>query len=164
MNRRQLIPWQKEDMPLSMIEESPFQLLWQDINRTFDNFFNEFGERPFGLDTDSFSPSLNMTENDSAFIVEAEVPGVDEEDIDVTLTQNMLTIKGEKKAEQEEKKGNYYHLERRYGSFCRNIPLPQNTVNQNEVTANFDKGVLTITLPKLEEAQHIQKRIQVNTG
>ncbi len=51
MNRRQLIPWRREEMPLSMIEESPFQALWQDVNRTFDSFFNEFGERPFSLET-----------------------------------------------------------------------------------------------------------------
>jgi HSP20 family protein len=164
MNRKQLMPWRQDDTSLRRIEETPFELLWQDINRTFDNFFNEFGERPFGQSTGSFSPSLNMTESDSAFTVEVEVPGVAEDDIEVTLTQNLLTIKGEKKAEQEEIKGNYFHLERRYGSFCRNIPLPPNSVDQDKVTAGFDKGILTITLPKLEEAQQIMKRIPVKTG
>ena len=163
MNRRQLIPWRREEMPLSMFEESPFQSLWQDVNRTFDSFFNEFGERPFGLETSSFTPSVNVTENDTAFTVTAEVPGVAEDDIDVTLTQNMLTIKGEKKVEEKEEKEGYYHMERRYGSFSRAIPLPPNVVDQDNVSANFDKGVLTITLPKLEEAQQIVKRIPVKT-
>lgn len=164
MNRRQLIPWRKTDLPLSMIEESPFQLLWQDINRSFDNFFNEFGERPFSQSTGSYSPSLNMTESDTAYTIEVEIPGVAEDDVEVILAQNMLTIKGEKKAEQEEKTDNYYHLERRYGSFCRNIPLPSNSVDQDKVAASFDKGILTITLPKLAEAQQIIKRIPVKTG
>jgi HSP20 family protein len=164
MNRRQLIPWRKEIMPLSAIEESPFQMLWQDINRTVDNFFNDFGERPFRPTSQSFSPSLNMTENDTAFTVAVEVPGVAENDIDITLTQNTLTIKGEKKEEQEEKTDQYYHFERQYGSFCRHIPLPPNTIDQDNVTASFDKGILTITLPKLAEAQQIMKRIPVNIG
>jgi HSP20 family protein len=164
MNRRQLIPWRRSEMPLSLIEESPFQALWQDVNSTFDKFFNEFGERPFGIETTSFSPSVNVTENDTAFVVAAEVPGVAEDDIDVTLVQNVLTIKGEKKVEQEEEKEGNYYFERRFGSFCRNISLPPNVVDQDIVTANFDKGVLTITLPKLEEAQQIMKRIPVKTG
>lgn len=164
MNRRQLIPWQQNNMPLNMFEESPFQQLWQDMNRTFSNFFNEFGERPFAQNTGAFSPSLNMTENDTAFKVEIEIPGVAEDDVDITLTHNMLTIKGEKKAEQEEKKDNYYHLERHYGSFYRNIPLPPNMIDQDNVLASYDKGILTITLPKLEEAQQIMKRIEVKTG
>ena len=93
-----------------------------------------------------------------------EESGVDEADIDVTLSQNMLTIKGEKKVEEKEEKDGYYHLERRYGSFSPTIPLPPNTVDQDNVSANFDKGVLTITLPKLEEAQQISKRIPVKFG
>jgi HSP20 family protein len=164
MNRRQLIPWRREERPLSMIEESPFQALWQDVNNTFDKFFNEFGERPFALETSSFSPSVNVNESDKWFTVTAEVPGVAEDDIDVTLTQNVLTIKGEKKVEEKEEKDGYYHFERRFGSFSRSIPLPPNVVDQDHVTAKFEKGVLTITLPKLEEAQQIMKRIPVKTG
>ncbi|MFO7680345.1 MAG: Hsp20/alpha crystallin family protein [Chloroflexota bacterium] len=164
MNRRQLIPWRRESMPLSMIEETPVQSLWQEINRTFDDFFSEFGERPFALEPASFSPSVNVTESDAAFTVTAEVPGVAEDDIEVTLTQNTLTIKGEKKVEQKEEKEGYYHLERRFGSFSRSIPLPPNVVDQDRVAANFEKGVLTITLPKNPEAQQIMKRIPVKTG
>ncbi len=164
MNRKQLIPWRQDEMPLGTNEETPFQLLWQDINRTFGNFFNEFGERPFNFETGSFSPSLNMTENNTAFIVEVEVPGVSEDDIEITLTQDMLIIKGEKKAEQEVKEGSYYHLERRYGSFCRNIPLSPKMVDQDNVKASFDKGILTITMPKLAEAQQIMRHIPIKTG
>ena len=105
-----------------------------------------------------------MIENDTAFTVTAEIPGGGEEDIDVTLSQNMLTIKGEKKVEEKEEKDGFYHLERRYGSFSRTIPLPPNTVDQDKVSATFDKGVLTISLPKLEEAQQIMKRIPVKFG
>lgn len=158
MNRRQLIPWRRTGMPARMIEESPFEMLWQDMNRTMENFLSDSGEQPFGS---TFSPSLNMTENDTAYTVAVEVPGVAEDDIEITLTPDILTIKGEKKEEQEEKTDQYYHLERKYGSFCRQVPLPPNTVNQDEVVANFDKGILTITLPKLEEAQQIMKRIPI---
>lgn len=163
MNRRRLIPQRQDDRSLSKIEESPFQMLWQDVNRTMENFFEGWGERPFST-SNAFSPSLNMTENDTAYTVAVEVPGVAEDDIEITLTPNMLTIKGEKKEEQEEKTDQYYHLERQYGSFCRQVPLPPNTVNQDEVVANFDKGILTVTLPKLEEAQQIIKRIPVKVG
>jgi HSP20 family protein len=164
MNMRQLIPWRRDDLAVSMDREDPFQALWQEVNRTFDTFFNEFSERPFGSGGGSFSPSIDVTESDDAFLVTAEIPGVAQDDVDVSLTKDALTIKGEKKVEQEEKEGGYYHLERRYGSFYRAIPLPPNVVDPEKVEASFDNGVLTITLPKLEKAQHISKRIPVQAG
>jgi HSP20 family protein len=86
-----------------------------------------------------------------------------EEDVDVTIMRDALSIKGEKKVEVEEKETNYYRMERSYGSFTRTIPLPESVVDQENVSAEFRNGVLTITLPKLAEAQSVTRKIPVNT-
>jgi HSP20 family protein len=90
-----------------------------------------------------------------------EVPGIDEKDIDIRLENNTLTVHGERKIEKEEKEENYRRVERQYGSFTRTFTLPQ-TVDSEHVSANYDKGVLSITLPKKAEAK--PKQIKVNVG
>jgi HSP20 family protein len=90
---------------------------------------------------------LNVSETDSAIEIEAELPGVDEKDVDVSLSEDLLTIKGEKKDEREEKTKDYYMHERRFGAFSRSIHLPF-APDAKSVKASFDKGVLKITLPK----------------
>jgi HSP20 family protein len=105
-----------------------------------------------------------MTEREKEIEVTAELPGMSEEDIDITLARDVLTIKGEKKQETEDKGNNYYRMERSYGKFSRVIPLPDGVVDNENVDATFKNGVLTITLPKLEEAQQVSRRITVNAG
>jgi HSP20 family protein len=105
-------------------------------------------------------PELDVRENTNSITVEAELPGVDEKDVSVTLANGMLTIKGEKKQEKEEKGENYYVAERSFGSFERAIRLPD-TVDEAKVEAKFDKGVLKVTAAKKPEAVKAERRIEI---
>jgi len=155
---------------------SPFREMTEWMNewdRVFDNFLNRaFSLSPSsnfnsGLTTGnnrwgSFVPAVNIRETDNEFHVTAELPGMTENDIEIYCSKGNLTIKGEKKLENEEKGQNYYRMERSYGAFNRTIPLPE-AANLDKVDASFRNGVLTITLPKLTEAQSSAKRINIRT-
>ena len=106
-------------------------------------------------------PLVDVAETDDGLTVTAELPGMDEEDIEVDLTSNVLTLKGEKKAEKEEKKADYHFRERSYGSFSRSVAIPFD-VDPDAVNASFSKGVLTIALPRPPEAKRKTKKIAVN--
>ena len=121
------------------------------FQREFDSMFNEFASLAPWANSEfwgEFSPRLNVAENESEIEVTAELPGIDEEDIEISVSQDVLTIKGEKKLEQEEGEGNFYRMERRYGSFCRSIELPAGVVDAGEAQASYKNGVLTVLLPK----------------
>jgi HSP20 family protein len=127
-------------------------------------FFDRFLENPWGAFQErdwAMTPRVDIVENDKEVVVTAEVPGMDEKDFDISLTADTLTLHGEKKAEREEKKGNWYRVERSYGSFHRTVPLPCQ-VDSDKVEARYSKGVLTITLPKLPEEKQHRKRIEVH--
>ncbi len=164
-----LVPWKrgKKEVPVRREEvESPFYALQREMNQLFDDFFDGFGLRPFGAfgeEFGAFTPRVDLSESDKELKVIAELPGLDENDIEVSLAHNMLTISGEKKAETEDKGKNYYHLERSYGAFQRSIPLPSE-VEADKVKADFKKGVLSITLPKTPEAQKRTKKIAIKAG
>ena len=164
-----LIPWKKggKQIPVKRDYDDPFVAFRREMNRLFDEFFSApFDLAPFGGFGERlslFSPDVDVTESDKDIKVSAELPGMDEDDIEVTLSHNVLTISGEKKAEKEDKGKNYYRMERTYGSFRRDIPLPCE-VEADKVEARFKKGVLTITLPKTPEAQRAAKRITVKTA
>lgn len=132
-----------------------FDRLRDEINRLFD--VDSWPEST-GLFDRSFSPSLDVVEHDDEFAVSVDLPGVSEKDIDITVANNVLTIRGEK-SEQKEEKGRYYRKETWSGSFQRTISLP-NTVDAEKVEAGMKNGVLTVRLPKREEAK--PKRISVN--
>jgi HSP20 family protein len=176
MNIRTLIPWQsreKRDLPTGWEERSPVDLLHREMDRLFDEFFTDLDE-PFnwpiswsGTKRDSqavFSPRVNVTESTNALEISAELPGLELEDLDISLDNHLLTIKGEKKAEHEAQEKNYYRLERSYGSFSRTIALPENGIDQDKVEADFKNGVLTIKLPKLTDYQSTVKQIPVKSG
>jgi HSP20 family protein len=114
----------------------------------------------FRRDGEITVPELDVRENTSSITVEAELPGVDEKDVSVTLANGVLTIKGEKKQEKEEKAENYYMAERSFGSFERAIRLPD-TVDEAKVEAKFDKGVLKITAAKKPEAVKAERKIEI---
>ena len=97
-------------------------------------------------------PAVNISEDDKIITVEAELPGMESKDIDISLQNNMLVLQGEKKFEDEQNQGNYQRIERSYGSFYRTIPL-SSTVDEDNVKADFKNGILTVTLPKQEKAQ-----------
>jgi HSP20 family protein len=141
------------------------QSLQQDMNQLFDEFFRMSGLAPFrAFDEawDAFSPRVDIVESAKEIKVSAELPGMEAKDIDVSLANDVLTISGEKRQEEEHKGKNYYRMERSYGSFQRSIPVPCE-VDADKVDATFNKGVLTITLPKTADAQAC-KRISVKTG
>jgi HSP20 family protein len=150
----------------------PIDTLRKEIDRLFDDFGQGFWRSPFRALAD-FEPlwpskltssfAVDVTETDKAYEITAELPGMDEKNIDVKLVNGGLTIKGEKKDEKEEKKKDYYVSERRYGSFERYFRLPD-SVDTDKIEANFKKGVLTVTLPKKAEAQKPAKKIDVKAA
>ncbi|MBN1220236.1 MAG: Hsp20/alpha crystallin family protein [Anaerolineae bacterium] len=162
---RDLIPWNwgsEKQVPVKREDQAPVYALQRSIDHLFDDFFRGFNLVPFGETWGDFSPPVDVTESDREYKVSAELPGMDENDIEVTVANNILTISGEKKEEKEDKGQDYYRLERSYGSFRRSIPLPPDT-DSNKIDANFKKGVLSITLPKTAEAQAHYKRISVKS-
>jgi HSP20 family protein len=109
------------------------------------------------------TPAVDMTEDDKTYKITAEVPGLEEKNIDVTVSGDMLTFKGEKHYEKDEKDKNHYMTERAYGSFQRSFALPEG-VDRDKIAAELSKGVLTITLPKTAEGQKPQKKIEVKAA
>ena len=107
-----------------------------------------------------FAPEIDISETDKEICVSAELPGIEQKDLEVTMTHGSLSIRGEKRKEETEEKKNYYRAERSYGSFERAIPLPS-AVDSGKAKAEFKRGVLTIRLPKSPEAQAQPKRIDV---
>ena len=130
------------------------------INRAFRESYSG-GAHDESLTTSSFAPAVDVYEDEHKVALKIEVPGIDEKDIDVRVENNTLTVHGERKIEKEEKEENYRRVERQYGSFTRTFTLPQ-TVDSEKVSANYDKGVLNVTLPKKAEAK--PKQIKVNVG
>jgi HSP20 family protein len=150
----------EKSVPARREEYSPLSLFRSEMNRLFDNFFRGFDIEPLEKRFGAFHPDIDVTETDKEIKISAELPGMDDKDIDVSLTKDSLTIKGEKKEEKEEKKKDYYRMERSYGSFSRTIPMPVE-IDTEKAKAHFKKGVLTITLPKTAKAIKETKKIQV---
>lgn len=159
MSKKTITPVKKEIVPARREEYHPFSLLRQEIDSLFENFFRGFDIEPFKR-FGSFSPSIDVKESEKDISVTAELPGMDEKDIDVSLTRDSITIKGEKKEEKEEKRKDYYRMERSFGSFSRTIPLHAE-IDMDKVKAEFKKGVLTVTLPKTAKAIKETKKIPV---
>jgi HSP20 family protein len=127
---------------------SPFNLLQHEIDRVFDSFANWRG----GFEPIAFTPSMEVSETDKSIEISTELPGMDEKDIEISIANDILSIRGEKKAEKEEKKKNYRLYERSYGSFERALALPPG-ISADAIKASMNKGVLKITLPKPAAAQ-----------
>lgn len=165
LNKRQDITVRREDDQL----EHPVYSLQREMNRILDDFFHP-GEFSIGrsFNLGSFStleqsvavPRIDVHETDKEVRISAELPGMTEKDFDVSLSKNMLTISGEKKAESEENIKGWYRMERRYGSFTRSIPLPCD-VDQDHCQASFKNGVLSVSLSKTLQAQSTIKSIQI---
>ncbi|MEI5680721.1 Hsp20/alpha crystallin family protein [Mesorhizobium sp. CCNWLW179-1] len=166
MQIRDLIPWgnNKGSEIAKRDEENPVFSLQRDVNRIFDDFWKRF-DQPFGAlgRWDAGGPRTDIAETESALEVTVELPGIDQKDVDVSLTDSALTIKGEKKSEREESKKGYHLSERSYGSFYRSIPLPSG-VDTDKANAEFKNGVLTVTLPKTQEALSRVKKIEVKAN
>ena len=129
----------------------------------FDRFFTGFPAFPSmaGMETFGAFPAMNIKDAGDAVEVHAEVPGLEADDIEISVEGNLLTIRGEKKEEKKEEKGDYYHVERSFGTFMRRIELPS-AVDSNAADARIEKGVLMLKLPKL--AAEASKMIKVHNG
>ena len=127
-----------------------------EMDRLWDSFFEGRPQVRFG----EWFPTLDVSETKNDLVVKVELPGMDQKNIDVSLSDGHLTIKGEKKKEKEEKEENYHLIERSYGSFTRSIRLPRE-VQTEKINASFKNGVLRITLPKSEEAKTKEIKIKV---
>jgi HSP20 family protein len=149
---RDLIPWKRETAPARRdAEQDPFVAFRNEMDRMFDAFWSGSRElAPWGGTWAGVDPKVDVTETDTEVKVAAELPGMDAEDVHVTVSHNVLSIKGEKKQEREEKGKNWYRTERSYGAFERAIPLPHGT-DTEQAEAAFKKGVLTITFAKTTE-------------
>jgi HSP20 family protein len=150
---------------------SPFESLRHEIDRLFEDFrpfdwrasFPRWSVPEVTKSVWSIAPAIDLVEKDKEFEVTAELPGIDEKNVEVKVVNGTLTIKGEKKESKEEKEKDYYLSERRYGSFQRSFRLPE-TVDADKIEAAFAKGVLTVKLPKTAEAQKGAKTIAVKAA
>jgi HSP20 family protein len=160
---RDLLPDLKDrkSVPVHRDELDIFSRLQRDMNRVFDDFFRG-GRFPTFSRERLFEPSIDVKETDTEYKIEAELPGMDDKDIDISISQGRLVIKGEKQHEHEEKKGSYHRVERSFGQFERQVPLPGD-VDVDKVDASFKKGVLNISLPKTEEAKKDIKKIAIKS-
>jgi HSP20 family protein len=154
---------------------APFESLRREIDRLFDDFYPFDFRLPttrslFGRELPSMrnadwpvAPAMDLVEKTKEYEITAELPGIDEKNVEIKLANRMLTIKGEKQEEKEEKDKDYYLSERRYGSFQRSFQLPEG-VDADKIDASFTKGVLTVKLPKTTEAQKAEKKIAVKAA
>ncbi len=164
---RNLVPslW-RGSAPARREPEHPFDALQQEMNRLFDSFFRGFDAAPLSAAQErlmGFIPIVDVKEDEKEVVVKAELPGIDEKDIDVVLTDQALTLKGEKKEEKEDKDKGYYRMERSYGAFRREIPLPAG-IDAKKVEAVFKNGLLTVTLPKTEESRKAGRKISIKSS
>ena len=156
-------------------EWQPFEALRREVDRLFDSFGGGFWPSPFrrsAFDIEPFwrrestwsaAPAVDIAESEKAYEITADLPGMDEKNIDVKLIDGTLTIRGEKQEEKEEKTKDYHLSERSFGSFQRAFQVPSG-VDTDKIDAKFSKGVLTVILPKSTEAQKAEKKITVKSG
>ena len=134
-----------------------------EVNRVFDDMFGSLMRRPGSQQRaqqlTAWAPAIDVVTRDSDLVIRAELPGVKQEDVDITLENNVLTISGERKAEQEEERGGYHVRERRYGSFSRSLALPEG-LDESKIHARYDNGVLEVTVEGAAAVQE-PKRIQI---
>ena len=161
MKRRSLLPSLFENHPAMSMG---FGGLRKDIDKLFEEFGRDFGTPAmFGSGAATgfdLVPSMDVHEGDKDVTLTFELPGVEEKDIDISVTGRMISVSGEKKSETESKKGEPYHVERSYGSFKRSLSLPFD-IDGDKVKADFDKGVLTVTVGKPAEAVTSTKKVPI---
>jgi len=138
----------------------PFDLeqMKREMDRLWDSFIN--GPRRRVEEGEIWYPSLDVAETKNDLVIKAEIPGIDPKDIDISLSDGILTIKGEKRQEREEKEEDYHLIERSFGSFSRSVQLPKG-VQSEKINASYKNGILKVVLPKTEEAKKKEIKIKV---
>jgi HSP20 family protein len=146
---------------MSIIRYDPFRdlrTLQEEVNRLFStNLTRSFGDE--GIGRGAWAPSVDIYENKDQIVLEAELPGMKQEDFDLTIENNVITLRGERRFEKTDESDNYHRVERSYGAFTRSFTLPQ-TVSAEGAKADYSNGVLRVTLPKREETK--ARRIEVS--
>ena len=154
----------RKPLPARREDADPFRDFQRQMNHLFDDFFGDFPPFERGREPEwapaAFTPRVDVSETDAEVKVSAELPGMDEKDISVELQDDVLTLRGEKKSEQEEKGKNWFRREQSWGSFQRSIELPAG-VDAAKATAKFKKGVLVFTAPKRPEEQAKRKTVPI---
>lgn len=167
------LPIEKTATPVKKEEWTPLESLRREVDRLFDNF-QPFGwhlpSKVFGLDVPRITraewqvaPAMDLVEKDDRYEISVELPGLDEKNVEIKLSNHTLTIKGEKSEEKKDNQKDYYLSERRYGSFQRSFSLPDG-VDADKIDASFTKGVLTVKLPKTVEAKKAEKKITIKAA
>ncbi|HEY9503236.1 MAG TPA: Hsp20/alpha crystallin family protein [Pyrinomonadaceae bacterium] len=145
---------------MSIVRYDPFRdlrTLQEEVNRLFStNMTRAFGDE--GIGRGAWAPSVDIYENKDQIVLEAELPGMKKEDFDLSIENNVITLRGERRFEKTDESDNYHRVERSYGQFTRSFTLPQ-TVSSEGATAEYNNGVLRVTLPKREETK--SRRIEV---
>lgn len=155
---RSLIPWRWKEG--RSVPENALTEFRKEVDDLFSQFFGNAGWLPGTSLSSGFTPAFDVSETDEDILVKAELPGVDPKDIEVDLSGTTLTVKGEKKEEQEEKTENVHRIERSFGCFSRSVTLPCE-VKEDQVEANFKNGVLNLKLPKAESSKKRSIKIDV---
>lgn len=173
MTLREIVPWRWGGLRRWEADEGPFggfgrqmESLHREMDKLFDNMSirhdrKSLISREWGREL--LMPDIDQTEDDKAFHMSIELPGMDEKDVDITLSGRLLTIRGEKKQEEKEQGKDFYRRERTFGSFRRTLELP-GEVDESKIEASFKRGVLKIELPRTKEAQNKIKHIAVKAA
>jgi HSP20 family protein len=161
------VPVQRQGGRLPSSYSDPFQAFRTGMDRLFDDFLTGWPTFPSLGRTlaapEVITPALDIKETEKELVVKADLPGIDDKDVQLTIRDGILTLRGEKKSERKDERENYHLVERSYGSFQRSIRLPE-SVDEDKAQARFDKGVLTVTLPKRPEAVKQQKKIEIKSS
>jgi HSP20 family protein len=166
---QEIVPWKKGRHNVSIFpgeEEYPLGALQRRMNRMLDDFFGDFGDLPLGplhgigRGSEGFIPRMDVAETDKEITLNMELAGIDEKDVNITLQDDVLTIRGEKKIERDEKNQRYSLTERSYGTFSRSLSLPTE-IQQDNIQASFKKGVLTVRLPKAAVPEAKATKIEI---
>lgn len=173
MALKELVPWRWGGLRSWESEDRPYQgfrremeNLHREVDRLFADLWHNAARTSPTSEVPGFgevAPRVDETEDHKGYHVAVELPGMDEKDIEITLSDGFLTIRGEKKQEEEEKGKDYYRKERTFGAFRRSLAIP-GEIDESKIKASFNKGVLTVDLPKSEEAQKKVKRIDIKAA
>ena len=165
MTMKDLLPWRSQRALRRAANEAPqdpFVSLRNEMNRLFDDFWGESSLAPWG-EGEGLALKVDLSETDREVVVQVDLPGLEEKDVQVTLDRNALVVSGEKKSEHETKDRQYHRVERSYGSFRRVVPLPAE-VDETKSDAVYKNGVLTVRLNKAAPHEQARKKIPVKTG